>query len=71
MPAQKTGADCAPVYYTQPEVERAYRLSSSFLEHDRTLAVPKIPYVKVGRAVRYRLSDVEAAMSRMTVGAPA
>jgi len=30
-----------------------------------------IPYVKVGRAVRYRLSDLETYMQSRTVGAAA
>jgi predicted DNA-binding transcriptional regulator AlpA len=30
-----------------------------------------LPYVKVGRAVRYRLSDLEAYMQSRTVGAAA
>ena len=30
-----------------------------------------IPYVKVGRAVRYRLADLEAFMQSRTVGAAA
>lgn len=29
-----------------------------------------LPYVKVGRAVRYRLSDLEAFIAARTVGAP-
>lgn len=56
---------------TQPDVCRRYNVSPSFLEHDRLRAVPLIPFIKLGRAVRYRWSDVEAALARMTVGAPA
>lgn len=31
----------------------------------------KLPYVKVGRSVRYRRSDLEAFLNSRTVGAPA
>lgn len=37
-------------------------LSVSWYEHDRLKLKPTVPFVKIGRAVRYRLSDLLALM---------
>lgn len=55
-----------PNLVTTAEAARFLGVSNSFLERDRW-AGAKIPFIKVGnRAVRYRLSDLEAYLeSRM------
>ena len=42
-------------------------VSTAFLERARWSGIPNIPFVKVGpRAVRYRLSDLEAYIEEQT-----
>lgn len=36
--------------------------SNSYLEHDRLRSAPLVPFVRIGRAVRYRHSDLLAFM---------
>ena len=38
-------------------------MSEAFLEKARITGVPKIPYVKIGRAVRYDLNEIDAFMA--------
>jgi predicted DNA-binding transcriptional regulator AlpA len=38
-------------------------MSEAFLEKARITGEPKIPYVKVGRAVRYDLDEIDALMA--------
>ena len=49
---------------SQPEVQAMTRLSASKLEKDRVIG-SGIPFVKIGRAVRYRLSDVQRFLSEL------
>lgn len=48
-----------PVLWTQRETADYLGKSESWLERDRW-AGPTIPYVKLGRSVRYRAADVVA-----------
>jgi hypothetical protein len=41
--------------------------TASFLQNDRLRKVHKIPYVRIGRRIRYRLSDLEAWVAAHTV----
>lgn len=51
---------------TTEQAARYLGVSKSFLERDRW-AGARIPFVKVGsRAVRYRLTDLEAYLERQT-----
>ena len=44
---------------TTPEAARVLGVSNAFLERDRW-AGARIPFIKIGRAVRYRQSDLDA-----------
>lgn len=48
----------------QPEVEHITRFSASKLEQDRAKG-RGIPFCKIGRAVRYRLSDVQRYLAEL------
>lgn len=52
-----------PVLWTPRQAADYLGKSESFLENDRWKG-PTIPYIKVGRAVRYRASDVMAYLER-------
>jgi len=45
-----------------------FGLSPSFFEQDRLRPTPRIPFVKFGRSVRYRLSDLRAYVAANMVG---
>jgi predicted DNA-binding transcriptional regulator AlpA len=38
---------------------------------DSTSSLAQIPYIKIGRSVRYRLADIEAFLEDHMVGVPA
>jgi hypothetical protein len=42
----------------QPLASKILKLSESTLEKDRTRTHPRIPFVKLGRRVLYRISDL-------------
>ncbi len=44
---------------TETEASRVVGLAVSTLRNDRSLGRTKITYVKLGRLIRYRLSDIE------------
>lgn len=46
-----------PVLLTQAEAARIIGKSEKWLERDRW-AGPTVPYVKLGRSVRYRVADL-------------
>jgi len=46
-----------PVLLTQAEAARVIGKSEKWLERDRW-AGPTVPYVKLGRSVRYRVADL-------------
>lgn len=54
---------------TEDEAAAALGLKSQTLSAWRSLQRYDLPYVRVGRLVRYRLSDVQAFVNRNTVGA--
>ena len=55
-----------PALWTQDETAQYIGKSLKWLERDRW-AGPTIPYVKLGRSVRYRASDVIAVVEANTV----
>jgi hypothetical protein len=52
---------------TERELEEARGLTVDFLRYDRR-ARRLIPYVQIGRSVRYRLDQVDSALDRLVVG---
>lgn len=56
----------APQYLTEKDVAKLTKLSLAKLRQDRHKHCG-IPYIKIGRAVRYRLEQVEAFMEEHTV----
>ncbi|MBB1497530.1 helix-turn-helix domain-containing protein [Paracoccus sp. MC1862] len=48
-----------PVLVTQEEAANILGVSKKWLERDRW-AERRIPYVKIGRGVRYRITDIAA-----------
>jgi len=55
-----------PVLWDQKQTAEYLRVSPKFLERDRWKGA-KIPYVKVGRGVRYRAADVIAFVEQNSV----
>ncbi|MEY4864292.1 MAG: hypothetical protein RLZ51_2387 [Pseudomonadota bacterium] len=52
---------------TEQEVAEARGLTVGYLRDDRR-GQRQIPFVQAGRAIRYRLLDVDAAIERMVCG---
>ncbi|WP_412505333.1 helix-turn-helix domain-containing protein [Roseovarius sp. SYSU LYC5161] len=57
-----------PVLLTQEEAARIINKSPKWLERDRW-AGPTVPYVKLGRSVRYRIADLLAYIEGNVQGA--
>lgn len=55
-----------PILLTQAQLAQYTGVSEKTLERDRFLR-RGIPYVKVGRLVRYRITDVERHLAANTV----
>lgn len=47
---------------TEAEVAQALGVSVSWLQKDRLAALPRVPHIKLGTAVRYDLDEVRAAL---------
>lgn len=43
-------------------------VSDSFLQKDRQRAEPRVPYVTIGGAVRYRIADLQSFVERNVRG---
>ena len=52
---------------SEKEVQEIYKLNARTLQRDRVLG-RGIPYVKIGRRVRYKRSDIEKYIKHHTVG---
>ena len=52
---------------SEKEVQEIYKLNARTLQRDRVLG-RGIPYVKIGRRVRYKRRDIEKYIKRHTVG---
>ena len=52
------------------EAAKILNVSVAFLNRDRCLNAPhpKVPYIKLNRAVKYKLSDVEAVINSSRIG---
>lgn len=57
-----------PVLWNQKQTAEYLDVSPKWLERDRWIGA-KIPYIKVGRSVRYRASDVVAFVDQNSVEA--
>lgn len=51
-------------YLTDQEVEREYPLKASFLRNDRCTKRHGIPFIRIGRKVRYRESTIRAYLDK-------
>ena len=56
---------------TTPKAAAALGVSEQFLEQDRLTRRHGVPFVRVGRAIRYRQADLDAWVERHAVGVPA
>ena len=61
--AGTTATATVPVLWTQREAADYLGISEKKLERDRWVG-PTIPFVKIGRHVRYRAADVVAYLDR-------
>ena len=55
------------VLLTEKEVQELYKLNLKTLQRERCNG-SGIPYVKLGRRVRYKVSDINAYLEKKTVG---
>lgn len=54
---------------TTKEAAAFLKVSEAFLERDRCLKKPKIPFIRLSvRAIRYLLSDLEAYLIKNMIG---
>lgn len=54
---------------TEDDLAERWRVSVKTLRNDRVSGTQRrIPFVKIGRCVRYRLSDIEAYEDSHTIG---
>lgn len=53
---------------TTKEAAEVLNLSEQTLRNWRSTGLVKVPYVELGSAVRYRVSDLEKYIERNTVG---
>ena len=52
---------------TEKEVQKVFGLNTRTLQRERNLGMG-IPYVKIGKRVRYKRSDIEKYINQHTVG---
>lgn len=52
---------------TEKELADALVISTSFLQKDRLLPTPRIPFIKLGLSVRYDIDEVRAALKATPV----
>jgi excisionase family DNA binding protein len=62
---QKATPELEPILHTREEIARVIRVSTRTV--DTLQATRRIPYVKVGRLVRFKLHDVLRALDKMTI----
>ena len=55
------------VLLTEKEVQDLYKLNVKTLQRERFNG-SGIPYIKLGRRVRYKVSDINAYLEKKTVG---
>ena len=52
---------------SEKEVENIYKINARTLQRERTVGTG-IPYVKLGKRVRYKKGDVEKYITKHTIG---
>ena len=52
---------------SEKEVENNYKINARTLQRERSMGIG-MPYVKLGKRVRYKRSDVEKYIDQHTVG---
>ena len=52
---------------SEKEVEKIYKINARTLQRERNLGIG-IPYVKIGKRVRYKRSDIEKYINQHIVG---
>jgi hypothetical protein len=52
---------------TERDLAKTIKVSMEFLQADRSRPTPRIPFIKIGRAVRYAPADVLAYIERCRV----
>ena len=57
------------VLATPEEAAKLIKINASTLQNWRSTGENNIPFVKIGRSVRYRVSDLKAYVDRHVVGA--
>ena len=55
------------VLLTEKEVQEYYKININTLQRNRSVGLG-LPYVKLGRLVRYKVSDIEKYLDANTVG---
>ena len=55
------------VLLTEKEVQEYYKINANTLQRNRSVGLG-LPYVKLGRLVRYKVSDIEKYLDANTVG---
>ena len=55
------------VLLTEKEVQEVYKINVKTLQRERCNG-SGIPYVKLGRRVRYKISDINAYLEKNTIG---
>ena len=55
------------VLLTEKEVQELYKLNVKTLQRERFNG-SGIPYIKLGRRVRYKVSDINAYLEKKTIG---
>lgn len=63
-------APIAPALLTVAETARYLGVASSTLNNQRSLGVGGPPYVRVGRSIRYRRTDLEAYIASLETVEP-
>ena len=55
------------VLLTEKEVQEYYKINVNTLQRNRSVGLG-LPYVKLGRLVRYKVSDIEKYLDANTIG---
>ncbi|WP_432744375.1 helix-turn-helix domain-containing protein [Methylobacter sp. G7] len=66
--AQQTLSFSDDVLATPAEAATLIRINAATLQKWRSTGENNIPYIKIGRSVRYRVSDLRAYVERHVVG---
>lgn len=66
--ADRDGGDKPRLLATEKELAAALKVSVSYLQKDRLSKAPRIPFVKLGDAVRYDVEKARGALGKMQQG---